>query len=114
WHAPFRAALIAAPALFLILVMFAAARVALVLVARGLPPARALVHGFDVVLRRLPSLLRLLAALLVWTLPLTLPAAALRIGASMAHEGLLTAMSRALSLALAELAALIGYAALAN
>jgi hypothetical protein len=112
--APFRAALIAAPALFLILVMFAAARVAMVLAARGLPPARSMVHGFDVVFRRLPSLLRLLGQWFLWTLPLTIPAAALRIGASLAHEGLVTALSRSLSLALAELAALVGYAALAN
>jgi hypothetical protein len=113
-RAPLAAALLAAPALFLALVMFAAARVGLVLAARGLPPSRALVHGFDVVLRRLPSLVKLAWALVGWTLPLTIPAAVLRLMAARAEEGLATSMARSLSLALAELAALIGYAALAN
>jgi hypothetical protein len=113
-HSPLAAAFVAAPALFLCAVMFAAARVAMVLAARGLRPALALLHGFDVVMRRLPSLLRLFGAWFLWTLPLTLPAAFLRILALMARDGLATAMARSLSLALFELAALVGYAALAN
>jgi len=111
---PLAAALLAAPALGLLLVMFVAARVALVLAARGLAPARALVHGFDVVFRRLPSLVRLGGALVVYTLPLTALALLLRVAAAFAHQGLLAAVGRSLSLALLELAALVGYAALAN
>ena len=47
------------PALALALVVFAASRVAQTLIARGLMPAPALAGGYDVVLRRLPSLARL-------------------------------------------------------
>ncbi len=53
------AALCLAPALALALVVFVASRVAQTLIARGLPPAPALAHGYDVVLRRFPSLARL-------------------------------------------------------
>ena len=67
---PAREALVGAlcllPALALALVVFTASRVAQTLVARGLPPAPALAGGYDVVLRRLPSLARLgLFALLI-------------------------------------------------
>jgi hypothetical protein len=113
-RAPFLASLISAPTLMLMLVMFVAARVALVLASRGLPPARALIHGFDVVFRRFPSLARLGAEVFVWTLPLTLPAGVLRVLCILAKEGPATAVARSFSLALFELAALIGYAALAN
>jgi len=41
------------------LVVFVASRVAQTVIARGLPPAAALAHGYDVALRRLPSLTRL-------------------------------------------------------
>jgi hypothetical protein len=108
------AAFVAAPALFLCLIMFAAARVALVLAARGVKPAAALIHGFDVVARKFPSLVRLAGGIFVWTLPLTVPAAFLRTLAALAREGLATSLARALSLALLELAALVGYAALAR
>jgi hypothetical protein len=47
------------PAAALALAAFAASRVAQVVIARGLPPAVALAHGYDVVIRRLPSLVRL-------------------------------------------------------
>ena len=41
------------------LVVFAASRVAQTVIARGLPPAAALAHGYDVTLRRFASLSRL-------------------------------------------------------
>ncbi|HEY1586026.1 MAG TPA: hypothetical protein VGH63_10090, partial [Polyangia bacterium] len=57
--APTREALVAslclAPALTLAVVIFAASRVAQTVIARGLPPAPALAHGYDVTLRRLGS-----------------------------------------------------------
>lgn len=60
---PARAALVAAlallPVLALALVVFAASRVAQTVIARGLPPSVALMHGYDVALRRFPSLARL-------------------------------------------------------
>jgi hypothetical protein len=71
-------ALVAAPVALLALVVFAAARVALVLAARGLAPARSLATGFDVVMRRLPSLVELAAVLALVTLPLALVGVALR------------------------------------
>jgi len=49
-----------APLLTLALIVFAASRVAQTVIARGLPPAVALAHGYDVTLRRLPALLRIL------------------------------------------------------
>src|SRR5262249_40491770 len=113
-HAPFTAALLAAPVLFLALWLFAAARVGLVLTARGVRPGVALMHGFDLVARRFPSLFRLFGSLVLWTLPLTIPAAALRIAALFARESVWTVASRSLSLALLEGAALLGYAALGN
>jgi hypothetical protein len=114
-HAPLMGALAAAPALFLMLIMFGAGRVGVVLAARGLRPAFALLHGFDVVLRRLPSMVRLFAAVALYTLPLVLPAIVLRLAAALTHEWTLTAsLARVLSLALFELAALVGYAALGN
>jgi hypothetical protein len=60
---PTRQALVAAllllPSLALALIVFLASRVAQTLVARGLLPAAALAHGYDVALRRFPSLARL-------------------------------------------------------
>lgn len=56
------ALLLLAPSLVLAAWLFLAARVAQSLVARGLPPAPALAHGFDVALRRFPSLARLALA----------------------------------------------------
>jgi hypothetical protein len=60
---PARQALLAtvalAPALALALGIFAASRVAQTVIARGLGPAVALVHGYDAVLRRFASLTRL-------------------------------------------------------
>src|SRR5262249_48081577 len=67
-HSALSGALVCAPALFLSLILFAAARMGLVLAARGVRPAAALAHGFDVALRRMPSLGRLAAAVLVYTL----------------------------------------------
>ena len=40
--------------------VFVASRVAQTVIARGLPPAPALAHGYDLALRRVPSLTRLL------------------------------------------------------
>ncbi|HEY2745445.1 MAG TPA: hypothetical protein VGL86_12500 [Polyangia bacterium] len=73
------AALCLLPALALSLVVFAASRVAQALIARGLPSAAALAHGYDVVLRRFPALARLaLLALAVtapfWIIALLVPA----------------------------------------
>ena len=113
-HAPFTAALIAAPVLFLLLILFAAARVGLVLCARGVRPALALMHGFDVVMRRFPSLVRLFLRVALYTLPLTIPALMLRLAAIFARESVINIASRSLALALFELAALVGYAALGN
>ncbi len=60
---PGRRALLAAlclfPSLVLGLVVFTASRVAQTVIARGLPLAPALAHGYDVVLRRFASLARL-------------------------------------------------------
>ena len=54
------------PSLVLATVVFAASRVAWTLIARGMLPAVALAHGYDVVLRRFATLARLaLAGLLV-------------------------------------------------
>ncbi len=72
---PARAAAVAtlclAPPLLLALATFVAARIAMTLAARGLPPGAALVHGYDTTLRRFPSLVRLAVRLLLMTLPLT-------------------------------------------
>ncbi len=107
-------ALLCAPSLLLCASFFGAARVALVLVARGMTPSRALIHGLDVVARRLPSLLKLAGALALYTLPLTLLAAALMV-ASLRQVATPTAsLARATALMLFELTALWSYAALAN
>lgn len=62
-HPPLREAWAAAwatlPAAALALGVFSASRVAQTMIARGLPPAVALAHGYDVTARRLPSLVRL-------------------------------------------------------
>ena len=67
------------PAGGLALVTFAACRIAQTLIARGLRPAAALAHGYDLTLRRVPTLTRLgLVALLVaapfWIIALVAPA----------------------------------------
>jgi hypothetical protein len=62
------------PALLLSLYLFAAARVAQVLIARGIAPAPALAHGVDVALRRFGTLAKLGLTALGWTLPLWLAA----------------------------------------
>lgn len=67
-------ALALAPALVLSLYLFAAARVAQALIARGLPPIAALAHGVDVALRRFGTLAKLGLTALGWTLPLWLTA----------------------------------------
>jgi hypothetical protein len=67
-----------APALFVLLCQAAAARCAEVLIGRGLPLGRALVHGIDLALRRAPSLCRLAAAIGGLALPLVAAAAAAR------------------------------------
>lgn len=70
---PAPAALVAtlclAPALLLGTIVWAASRVAQTVIARGLPPAAALAHGYDVTLRRFASLARLALV----ALPLTVP-----------------------------------------
>jgi hypothetical protein len=63
-----------APAMTLALYLFAAARVAQTLIARGFGPGAALAHGLDVALRRFGALARLGLTALVWTLPLWLAA----------------------------------------
>jgi hypothetical protein len=94
--------LLAVPILFLTLVQGAAAAATRVLVGRGLPLGRALAGGYDLVLRRIPSLCRLAPALLSAQLPLLFAAAALR------GHGLFAA----LSVGVARVAALLAYAAL--
>lgn len=64
------AALCLWPALSLALVVCAASRVAQTVIARGLPPAPALAHGYDVALRRAPSLTRLALLGAIVTAPL--------------------------------------------
>jgi hypothetical protein len=73
------ATVLLAPSLALATLTFVAARVAQVLVARGLHPAPALVHGLDLALRRFASLARLglaagLATAPLWLLALLMPA----------------------------------------
>lgn len=63
------------PSLASAMLVFAAARVAQALIARGLPAAPALAHGYDVALRRFASLARLALLGLVATLPIHLAAA---------------------------------------
>jgi hypothetical protein len=105
--APARQALLTAvclfPSLSLALVVFAASRVAQTVIARGLPPAVALAHGYDVVLRRLPTLARLgllgaLASaplLLVATrLPFPLGAALVGVAALWLYAALATLVGR--------------------
>jgi hypothetical protein len=70
-------ALVAAPLLMLALIVFAASRVAQTLIARGLPPVPALAHGYDVALRRLPALLRIVVVGGLCALPLFVIAALL-------------------------------------
>lgn len=90
--APFRAALLAAtllaPSLLLALPVFAATRVAQVLIARGLPTATALAHGYDVVARRFASLARLGLAGLLATSPLLVAALVAPVGLRDALFGL--------------------------
>ncbi|MGZ3429631.1 MAG: hypothetical protein ACXVCV_23435, partial [Polyangia bacterium] len=64
------AALLLLPSLALALAVFAASRVAQTVIARGLPPAAALAHGYDLLLRRFPSLVRLALAGTIATSPL--------------------------------------------
>lgn len=75
---PLRQALAAsfclAPALTLALVIFAASRVAQTVIARGLPAAVALAHGYDLTLRRLGSLVGLALLGVVVTAPLWISA----------------------------------------
>ena len=113
-RSPLGAALACAPVGCLCLLTFAVARVAQVLAARGVPPSAALLHGCDVVFRRLSSLIRLALVLALFTLPLTVPAALLGVGALVAVGHASGALAGALALALFELAALLGYAALAQ
>ena len=70
-------ALVVAPLATLALVVFAASRVAQTVIARGLPPAAALAHGYDLALRRLPSLLRLIVVGSLAATPLFIGAALL-------------------------------------
>jgi hypothetical protein len=102
------ASLACAPALALAAPLWLSARVAIVLTARGVEAAPALVHGFDLTLRRLPSLARLGAAWVAATLPLGLAAAALVWAAPGAAALQLT---HAVFL---QLAILLGYAALGS
>jgi hypothetical protein len=113
-RSPLAAALAWAPVGCLCAITFGAARIAQVLVARGVPPSAALVHGCDFVLRRISSLVRLALVLALWTLPLTVPAVLFGIGALVAVGHATGALAGALGLALFELAALVGYAALAQ
>jgi hypothetical protein len=62
------------PAIVIGVVVFAASRVAQALIARGLPPAAALAHGYDVVARRFASLVRLALAGGVATAPILIVA----------------------------------------
>lgn len=66
--------LLLAPAIVVAVYLFAAARVAQTLVARGLGAATALQHGLDVALRRLQTLARLAITASLWTAPLWLSA----------------------------------------
>lgn len=67
------------PGVALALVVFTASRLAQTLIARGLPPAVALAHGYDLALRRVPSLTRLglrggIATAPLWISAIFLPA----------------------------------------
>jgi hypothetical protein len=110
-RAALTAAAVLAPVLVLAVITFAAGRVGIALAARGLKPAFALVHAFDLALRRFPSLLRLALRLCLATWPFLVTAAALTLAARPASpraEALLGALrSGALGAA-----ALWGYAAL--
>jgi hypothetical protein len=110
---PAMATLMFAPALILCAGMFLAARVATCLAARGLRPAPALVHGFDVIARRFPSLVRLGARLLLATLPLLAAAIGLAVIAARVNPrlALIATLLRAGCLGLAWLWA---YAALSE
>jgi hypothetical protein len=67
-------ALLLLPSLALMLGIFAASRVAQTVIARGLLPAPALAHGYDVALRRFPSLARLALFGTISTAPLVVAA----------------------------------------
>jgi hypothetical protein len=114
-HAPSTAAaaaldaLGAAPALALAAVLFASTRVAVVLVARGVPAAPSLASGLDVALRRLPSLVRLGALLCGATLPLVLAGG---LAALCAWRAVDSAPFASVAAACLQLAALWSYAAL--
>ena len=82
------AATLLLPSLVLALVVFAASRVAQTVIARGLPAAVALVHGYDVVLRRFPSLARLALAGVIVAAPLLVAAAVLPFPLGAALAGL--------------------------
>jgi hypothetical protein len=83
-HAALAATAIMGPVLALVALNFAAARVAIALGVRGLRPAPSLIHGYDVALRRLPSLLGLLLRVAFTSLPLWLGAGLLRVLAAAA------------------------------
>jgi hypothetical protein len=72
--AALQATLLFFPALILCAIVFAAARVAVLLAARGAPAADALTRGFDLVFRRWRALVALGVRLAWTTLPLTLGA----------------------------------------
>ncbi len=76
-HAALAGTAVMGPVLGLVALNFAAARVAIALAVRRLRPAPSLIHGYDVALRRLPSLLGLLARVVVHALPLWVAAGAL-------------------------------------
>jgi hypothetical protein len=81
-HAALAATAIMGPVLALVALNFAAARVGIALAVRGLRPAPSLIHGYDVALRRLPSLVALLLRIAFSSLPLWLAAGVLRLFAA--------------------------------
>jgi hypothetical protein len=95
--------LCAAPVLFVATLHTLAMRCAVVLAARGLRAEKAVAHGYDLVLRRLPGLLWFTVASAAVVAPL------LALGALAAARG---AFGAALAAALTTLAALAAYAGL--
>jgi hypothetical protein len=75
---------IMAPVVILVTINFVAARVGIALAVRGLRPAPSLIHGYDVALRRFPSLIALLLRVALASTPLWLAALVLRVVAAAA------------------------------
>jgi|GEM_PF-3378545 len=80
---PVSSVLVLAPTLFVVVLLVAATRVAVIFAAREAVPARALVAGIELAFRKFPSLLRLAGAVGLGTLPLLGLAAVAYAGSSL-------------------------------